>query len=98
MSNNTIRLTREQLYEQVWSEPMTKLAKSYSLSDVGLRKRCVKLKIPLPGAGYWAKKQYGKAGPPLPLPPFDGGEVVEFHVAIEREKNRPVDEEQYREA
>jgi len=33
-------LTRKELYDQVWSTPMTKLAKSYNLSDNGLRKIC----------------------------------------------------------
>jgi len=77
---------------------MVKLAKKYGLSDVGLRKRCKKLNIPLPVIGYWQKKEYGKADPPPPLPPFDGDEEVEFHIEIEREKNRPVDEEQFKEA
>jgi len=36
-----IRITRKDLYEQVWSEPMVKLAKKYGVSDVGLRKRCL---------------------------------------------------------
>jgi hypothetical protein len=51
---------RNKLYEEVWSEPMQKLAKKYNLSDVGLAKICKKLKIPLPGRGYWAKKAAGK--------------------------------------
>jgi hypothetical protein len=52
----TIQLKRIDLYEQVWSIPMTKLAKQYQISDVGLAKICKKLKIPVPGRGYWAKK------------------------------------------
>jgi len=72
---------------------MTKLAKSYGLSDVGLRKKCKKLNIPLPQSGYWAKKQFGKAEPPPPLPPFDGDEEVEFHTA--REEKCRIAREQY---
>jgi len=56
----TIQLKRIDLYEQVWSIPMTKLAKQYQISDVGLAKICKKLKIPVPGRGYWAKKGKGK--------------------------------------
>ncbi len=33
---NEICIKREDLYEQVWSTPMTKLAKEYQISDVGL--------------------------------------------------------------
>jgi hypothetical protein len=63
------RHNREQLYEEVWSEPMQKVARKYQLSDVGLAKVCKKLNIPKPGLGYWAKKAAGKPipkRPPLP--------------------------------
>ena len=33
-------LTREELYAQVWAEPMTSLAQRYGLSDRGLAKIC----------------------------------------------------------
>jgi hypothetical protein len=46
---------REELYEKVWSEPVTKVAKGYGVSDVALAKACRKLKVPVPGRGYWAK-------------------------------------------
>jgi len=59
---------REELYELVWSKPFTELAKEYDISDVGLRKTCVRLNIPVPRAGYWAKVRSGKkvVKPPLP--------------------------------
>lgn len=64
----SIRVSRGELYEAVWSEPMTKLAKKYHVSDVALGKICRKHNIPLPGAGHWAKVAAGKqiARPPLP--------------------------------
>jgi hypothetical protein len=40
--------SRNELYELVWAKPMTHLAKELGLSDVGLRKICVKYGIPLP--------------------------------------------------
>lgn len=42
------KFTQEELYEMVWSTPMVKLAKEFGLSDVGLKKKCLKLKIPVP--------------------------------------------------
>jgi hypothetical protein len=60
---------REKIYQEVWSEPITQIAKRYGVSDVAFRKRCRKLMIPLPGLGYWAKKAAGKpvqTQPPLP--------------------------------
>ena len=38
--------TRQELFELVWSMPMTKLSKQFEFSDVGLRKICVKHQIP----------------------------------------------------
>jgi hypothetical protein len=59
----TTRFEREKLFDEVWAKPMTKLAKAYGLSDVGLRKICVALDVPLPPRGYWAKLAAGKTSP-----------------------------------
>lgn len=61
-------LSREELYEAVWTTPVVQLAKRYGLSDVGLAKVCVRHQVPHPGLGYWAKKQHGKAEPRPRLP------------------------------
>lgn len=53
-------ITREELYNLVWENPLSKLAKKYNLSDNGLRKVCKKLDIPLPKNGYWQKIQFNK--------------------------------------
>jgi len=63
-----IRLTREDLYARVWTEPMSKLAQHYGLSDVGLAKTCKRLHVPVPGRGYWAKKAAGHKVKQIPLP------------------------------
>jgi len=54
------KFTRLELYQLVWSEPLRKLAKRFGISDVAVAKRCRKANIPLPGKGYWAKKEAGK--------------------------------------
>jgi hypothetical protein len=65
--------TRQGLYDLVWSTPMVKLAKEFGLSDVGLRKTCVKHDIPTPPLGYWAKLNFGKPVKRPPLgPPREG--------------------------
>jgi hypothetical protein len=51
-------LTRQELYELVWSTPLTTLAKRFSITDMGLRKICIKMNIPLPKVGHWAKVKY----------------------------------------
>lgn len=59
---------RAKLYNEVWSEPVTTVAKRYGISDNGLRKRCIKLQIPLPPLGYWAKVKVGAKIPKPKLP------------------------------
>ena len=62
--------SRVELFDLVWSKPMTHLAKELGLSDVGLRKICVKFGIPLPPRGYWSRLQFGKQDP-RPEFPFE---------------------------
>lgn len=70
---------RADLYEQIWTQPVVTIAKEYGLSDVGLRKKCKKYKIPLPPHGYWQKKQHGKhVAERPPLPPYEGDDKIEF--------------------
>ncbi len=60
-------LTRLELYEAVWSTPMSRLAESYGISGNGLAKICARYKIPYPSRGYWAKHAVGKAPRKTPL-------------------------------
>lgn len=62
------RLSRKELYELVWSEPMKILAPRFGISDVALRKTCERAKVPTPGAGHWAKKAAGKSTSQEALP------------------------------
>lgn len=66
-------VSRETLYVEVWSEPVTEVATRYGLSDVGLVKICKKLFIPVPGRGYWAKLKAGRPTRRLPLPALPAG-------------------------
>lgn len=66
-------VSREELYEQVWSKPMTKVAEDYDVTGTALKKTCDRHHIPTPERGYWAKLEYRKpvhkeALPPLPDP------------------------------
>jgi hypothetical protein len=60
--------TRRQLYDLVWSEPISAVAKRLAVSDVWLRKKCVSAEIPTPAAGFWAKKKAGKRTLKIALP------------------------------
>jgi len=78
--SEAITLTRNELYEQIWSIPTTKLARSFGISDVAVGKICKKYSIPKPPLGYWAKLAYGKAVPRPPLPSIENTqlEVIEI--------------------
>ena len=55
-----VTLSREELYAQVWSTPMSQLAAQYGITGTGLAKICTRHIIPCPPRGYWAKKAAGK--------------------------------------
>jgi len=66
-------MNREDLYALVWQTPLSRLAKRFGLSDVGLRKICRRHDIPTPPLGYWAKRMHGKPVNQPPLPPSKTG-------------------------
>jgi hypothetical protein len=61
-------MTREQLYDLVWTMPATEVARKCAISNARLRKLCAEFNVPLPSAGYWTKIAYGKAADRPPLP------------------------------
>lgn len=63
-------ITREELYELVWSTPMIKVAEKFDVSGSYLARVCTALRVPRPERGYWAKLAVGKAPerPTLPEP------------------------------
>ena len=63
MTWETTRFERQELFDEVWTTPVKTLANGYGISDVGLRKICVALDVPLPPRGYWAKLAAGKKIP-----------------------------------
>ena len=76
---DAVTLTRLQLYKLVWAEPLSTLCKRYQISDVGLRKICIRLAIPLPEMGYWNKV---KAGKKVRQQPYTDRKDVEQQVTL----------------
>lgn len=70
-------LTREQLYELVWEEPMLRIGERLGVSSSYMARVCTELRVPRPARGYWAQREFGKssAGKP-PLPPARPGDVT----------------------
>lgn len=69
-------ITRESLYEQAWSTPMTKIAERYGVSSSYLARIFTDLNIPRPPVGYWAQVAVGKRKTPPVLPDAQPGALV----------------------
>ncbi len=82
---------REKLYDEVWTEPVSKVAKRYDVSDVAIAKVCRKMRIPVPGRGYWAKHQSGQKLQQTLLPKFKNCPKVQRNL---RKKHVVVEEQQ----
>jgi hypothetical protein len=79
-----LSLTREQLYELVWSKPMQHIAKDYGVSDRSMAKLCARNQVPVPPRGHWAKKISGYKIDQPPLLTF---------IAKEKTKPKPPEPE-----
>lgn len=79
-----IEVSRDDLYDQVWSTPMSRLAKRYDVSGSYLARVCEALNVPRPPVGYWQKKEVGKAPPQPELPPVQPGDQIVWS------KNKPI--------
>jgi hypothetical protein len=75
------QVSRQELYDLVWSTPMRTLAAQFGISDVGLKKTCARAMIPTPDRGYWAKKEAGKQTSRVALPLRAPGMIDEVVVA-----------------
>ena len=68
---DVVVLTREELFDRVWTTALRNLAPSLGISDVGLKKICRRFNIPTPPVGYWAKREHGKSVRRPRLPRYD---------------------------
>jgi len=80
MANDSITLTREELYERIWKQPATKLAAEFGISDVALGKICRKLDIPKPFPGYWQRVAFGYTVKKSLLPALKAGTLKQITI------------------
>ncbi|MDK2926238.1 MAG: hypothetical protein PWQ41_2012 [Bacillota bacterium] len=86
----TVIYDRHKLYEEVWTEPVSVVAKRYGISDVALRKHCKKLNVPLPPKGYWSQIRAGLPAKRPPLPKHLGEDrIVVFKYGSGEQKRIP---------
>ena len=76
-NSNKLIFTRKELYELVWSKPITSLAEELGISGPKIRDVCKKHEIPTPKQGHWMKLKHGKPTSKTPLPQKNN-EVIEI--------------------
>lgn len=72
---------RQELYDLVWSKPITKIAADYGISDSMVIKICKKLGVLRPGLGHWAKVAAGQKVRQLPLGKLPKGCQEKYHLS-----------------
>ena len=60
MQMTVIRLTRKQLYDEIWEISAAGTAKKYDIPYSQFLKQIKEANIPIPPSGYWTKISFGK--------------------------------------
>lgn len=76
----TTELTRLELFQRLWCEPLSSVAADLGLSASGLAKLCDRTAIPYPTRGHWAKARAGRAAPSPDLPPAPEGASEQIRI------------------
>ncbi len=71
-----MQIPRDQLYTEVWAEPLTKVAARHGTYLNILARVCQRLNVPRPPQGYWARRAAGRATSKTPLPEALPGDEV----------------------
>jgi hypothetical protein len=82
-------MNRAALYALVWERPITHVAKDFGVSDVAIRKICIKHGVPTPPLGYWAKLKHGKKVIQPPLPPIQKGQSDSINLQVRQREEMP---------
>ncbi|WP_418638361.1 hypothetical protein [Winogradskyella sp.] len=75
-TNKSNELSREELYNLVWSKPVSTILKEYPIKITAFKRLCKENEIPLPKNGYWVKLKHHKKVEIIPLPITDKGNVT----------------------
>lgn len=78
-----MQITREALYEHVWSRPLKTVAAEYGVTPSVLSELCRQHHIPTPPLGHWTKREMGLpyVQPPLGPPP-ENSELAAMPLTI----------------
>ena len=76
---STVKLIRKELYDLVWSTPLTTLANQFEISPTRLQSACKEKKIPIPEPFFLERKKHGKHIE-IPELPIDGSYWVNVPI------------------
>ena len=84
-----IRLTRKELYDEIWKSSVAGVSRKYGLNYAKLIKACKDACIPYPSSGYWTKYNMGKdvSAEVIPLT-GDENALVDLDGAPAEEKSK----------
>lgn len=81
------KISRKELYDLVWSTPLSKIQKDLGLTYSRLKSICNEQKIPLPENGFWSKIAFNK--PVTIIPFFDDPNIQSEIILIEEKLQDP---------
>lgn len=84
----TIALTRNELYERVWLQPLSTVAAAVGLSPNALTKICDRLLVPYPSRGYWTRAVPSRDKVRPALPPAPDNASKHLTISSERSQSR----------
>ena len=83
-----MQLTRAELFDHIWSEPMGTVAARYGLTGNGLAKICDRLAIPRPSRSHWTRNPASRTPQPE-LPPAPLGLSETFALGRRQARQSP---------
>lgn len=103
MLKQTVTLSRQQLYDEIWQMSVAGVARKYNLNYAKLIAKCKAADIPFPSSGYWTRKNIGKdvSGEVVELPQSNienvelplAGAKVEKNIGTEKSEEAEHPEE-----
>lgn len=61
MGKEISQITREAMFDLVWTKPVTTIAKELGVSTATVIRECERMRVPRPTSGHWTKLEHGKA-------------------------------------
>lgn len=90
MLKQTIILSRQQLYDEIWEISVAGVARKYNLNYAKLIAKCREVDIPFPSSGYWTKRNMGKDVSEeviaLPISDIENVELLLAGAKVERKR------------